>query len=196
MAEAISLEEQDLNFPNEVAGCPGGEHIKKCFACGTCTISCPVFEIDSKYNPRKIIRMILMGMKNELISSETIWLCANCYTCFERCPQDVKFTDIIHVLRIMAMKEAKEGKIKLTEPAYYFANAFMNSVKLHGRMWEPELMARLFFRTMDVKKMASYVPLALKMASKGKISYLPSRINGTKEIRRIFKNAKQKAKTS
>ena len=50
-------------------------------------------------NPRTIIRKILLGMRKE------IWMCSNCYTCYERCPQDVKFTDIIFALRNIAARE-------------------------------------------------------------------------------------------
>ena len=49
--------------------------------------------------------MILLGMKEEVLSSNLIWLCSLCYTCYARCPQNVKFTDIMGVLRDMAVKE-------------------------------------------------------------------------------------------
>jgi len=102
---AIDNTALDSNFKYQVASCPGAENIKACFTCGVCTAGCPVSEVEERYNPRKMIRMIVMGMKEELLSSELIWLCNSCYTCYAHCPQDVKFTDVINVLRKMAVKE-------------------------------------------------------------------------------------------
>ncbi len=94
----------DPNFREEVARQPGGENVKRCFACGTCAASCPVTEIDEEYNCRRIIRQILFGMRKEVLSSPVIWLCLVCYRCYARCPQKVNFTDIMRVLRYLAVK--------------------------------------------------------------------------------------------
>jgi heterodisulfide reductase subunit C len=95
----------DPNFKYEIAQQPGGENIKVCFGCGVCTASCPVREIDETYNPRKIIRMAILGMRDAVLKSEFIWLCSTCYTCTERCPQGVKFTEVINALSNIASKE-------------------------------------------------------------------------------------------
>lgn len=95
----------DANFKYEIAGKPGGENITKCFACGTCTAGCPVFHVEHKYNPRKIIRMVLLGMREQVLSSKAIWLCSQCYTCSANCPQDVDFSDIMFALRDLAVQE-------------------------------------------------------------------------------------------
>jgi len=98
----------DPKFKYEIAEEPGGEGIKYCFACGVCSASCPVREIDEAYNPRKIIRMALLGMRQEVLQSDFIWLCSTCYTCAERCPQGVGFTDVINAIKNIA---AREGHI-------------------------------------------------------------------------------------
>jgi len=100
-----SLNELNPSFKYEVAEKPGGDHIKSCFACGVCTGGCPVAEIDDRYDPRKIIRMILLGMKERVLSSDFIWLCSLCNTCSFICPQDVRFSEAMEVLREMALKE-------------------------------------------------------------------------------------------
>ncbi len=101
----VMISKTDSNFKYEIASQPGGENIKKCFSCGTCTGGCPVFRVEDGYNPRKIIRMILLGMRKEVLSSKMIWLCARCYACTANCPQGVSFADIIVVLRDLAIKE-------------------------------------------------------------------------------------------
>ena len=102
--QVVSVGELDLSFAEEVASQPGGEHIRRCFACGTCAAGCPVTEVDPDYNPRKIIRQILFGMREEVLSSPRIWYCLICYRCYARCPQKVNFTDVMRALRYLAVK--------------------------------------------------------------------------------------------
>ena len=102
--QAVAISDLDLGFAEEVASQPGGEHIRRCYACGTCAAGCPVTEVDPDYNPRKIIRQILFGMRDEVLSSPRIWYCLVCYRCYARCPQKVNFTDIMRALRYLAIK--------------------------------------------------------------------------------------------
>jgi signal transduction histidine kinase/heterodisulfide reductase subunit C len=103
--EYILLSDLDTGFKDEISREPGGENIKHCFSCGTCVAACPVRWINEKYNPRKIIRMALLGMRKQVLESEFIWLCSTCYTCHERCPQEVRITEIMNVLKNMASRE-------------------------------------------------------------------------------------------
>ena len=95
----------EQNFKNEVASYPGGEHVLNCYLCGTCTAGCPVSEITAAYNPRNIMRMILLGNREGTLNSGEIWRCSQCHTCVAHCPQDVRFADIVRVLREIAQKE-------------------------------------------------------------------------------------------
>jgi heterodisulfide reductase subunit C len=97
--------EYDPNFKYDVAAQPGGEHIKVCFSCGTCTAGCPVTEVDARYSPRKIIRQVLLGQRKAVLSNELLWYCETCYACSVYCPQGVKFGDVMRALREMAVAE-------------------------------------------------------------------------------------------
>ena len=101
----IVVNELDPKFKYEVAEHPGGENIKVCFSCGLCTASCPVADIAAEFNPRKIIHMVLLGMRKEVLSSDIIWFCIQCYSCQAHCPQNVDFSDVMKVLRDMAIRE-------------------------------------------------------------------------------------------
>jgi len=103
----IAMEKADPSFKYEIASYPGAETIKQCFSCGTCTGACPVFLVEEQFNPRKLIRMILMGLREEVLSSKIIWLCMRCYACTAHCPQGVSFADITVVLRDLAIKEGR-----------------------------------------------------------------------------------------
>lgn len=62
-------------------------------------------EIDENYNPRKILRMVILGMRERVLSSDFIWLCSQCDTCEERCPQDVRIPEVMDVIKNLAVKE-------------------------------------------------------------------------------------------
>lgn len=100
----LSTDEMDFSFAEEIMSYPGGEHLRKCFACGTCTAGCPISEIDEEYNPRRIIRQILFGLRDEVLTSPVIWYCLVCYRCYAHCPQKVNFPDLMRILRYIAIK--------------------------------------------------------------------------------------------
>jgi len=103
--ETVKENKIDENFKYEVSAKAGGENIKLCFACGTCTAACPVAVVDTEFNPRRIIRQVLFGQRQRVLSSPAIWSCLQCYACYATCPQNVKFRDVIRALRAMAVAE-------------------------------------------------------------------------------------------
>lgn len=105
MGKTLTEKDLDLKFKYRIMQEKGGEMIVRCFSCATCTLSCPVRLVDEEFNPRRIIRLALLGAKEEVLRSPFIWLCSACYLCSERCPQDVKITDLMIALRNIAVKE-------------------------------------------------------------------------------------------
>jgi heterodisulfide reductase subunit C len=101
----IKINQLDPQFKYEIANKPGGESLFNCFACGKCSAVCPISEVNEEFNPRKIIHMILLGMKEEVLSNEFIWLCATCDACSFRCPQEVRMADIMGEARKIAEEE-------------------------------------------------------------------------------------------
>ncbi len=94
----------DSNFKHIVAAQPGAHNFKLCFSCGTCTAICPIAEIESSFNPRMIIRKSILGYKNEVLSSPSLWMCIQCYACTAECPQNVGFKNVILALRRLAIE--------------------------------------------------------------------------------------------
>lgn len=97
----------DPKFRYEVAKMPGGEKLLQCFQCGTCTSDCPIARFSDKYRPRKIIRMAQLGLREKVLSSDFLWLCASCFTCSDRCPQGVEVASVIRILKNMAVMEGR-----------------------------------------------------------------------------------------
>jgi len=132
--QILAVSEMDLSFCQEVASQPGGEHIRRCFACGTCAAGCPITEVDPNYNPRKIIRQVLFGMRKEVLSSPLIWYCLVCYRCYARCPQKVNFTDVMRALRYLAIKGryASSDMLKRIEEVDRFSQTIRHDLVDYG----------------------------------------------------------------
>jgi heterodisulfide reductase subunit C len=103
--ETVSTLEVDPDFKSDVLAHPDARGLNVCFSCGTCSAGCPVHEVFPDYSPKKLAKMVRLGMKKEVLSSPYIWYCVTCRNCVERCPQNVKFFSILNVLKNMAAKE-------------------------------------------------------------------------------------------
>lgn len=103
--EDIVFSELDPHFKDEVAEKIGLESIKPCYTCGSCTGVCPVHEVIEDFDPRLLIHMILLGMRKQVLSSDLIWFCCLCNSCFFVCPQGIKFSRVATELRKMATDE-------------------------------------------------------------------------------------------
>ncbi len=102
--QPIKASEIDPKFKYELLKIHGGEKILKCFQCGTCTSDCPVARFSDSYRPRTLIHMAILGLKDRVLKSDTLWLCAACYTCTDHCPQDVEVANVIRVFRNLAVE--------------------------------------------------------------------------------------------
>jgi heterodisulfide reductase subunit C len=100
----LKIADMDSKFKYEVSKISGAEKVLLCFQCGTCTADCPIARFSDSYRPRKIIRMTQLGMKDRLLSNDTIWLCSTCFTCIDHCPQDVGIANIVRALRNLSVK--------------------------------------------------------------------------------------------
>jgi heterodisulfide reductase subunit C len=127
MDQLVDATVMDPTFVDQIAAEPGGENIRRCFACGTCTASCPVREVTERYNPRRIIHMALLGLRATVLASDFVWLCSTCYACHDRCPQDVRITDLMHAIKNIAVRE---GHI---HPSF---RAQVDLLRLHGRLYD------------------------------------------------------------
>lgn len=98
----VQASEFDSKFKYQLTRMPGGENLLKCFQCGTCTSDCPIARFSDSYRPRTIIRMAQLGLKDRSLNNNTLWLCTACFTCTDRCPQEVEVASVIRVLRNLA----------------------------------------------------------------------------------------------
>jgi heterodisulfide reductase subunit C2 len=98
-----NFKEPDASFAEAVKNA-GGKTLDLCYQCGTCTASCPSGR-RTAFRTRQLIRKAQLGLKDDILKSEELWLCTTCYSCVERCPRDVEIVDIILLMRNMAVHQ-------------------------------------------------------------------------------------------
>src|SRR5512133_3461152 len=103
--ETIKASELNPKWKYELQKQPGGEKIMGCFQCGTCTSDCPIARFTDNYRPRTLIHMAQLGLKDRVLNSPALWLCAACFTCTDRCPQGVEVASVIRVFRNEATEQ-------------------------------------------------------------------------------------------
>ena len=155
------------------------ETVAGCMQCGTCTGSCPVV-MAMDYTPRAVMRLIMANMEEAVLDSQTMWVCASCYSCAARCPRDIDITGVMISLRHIALSKGYQPR---SDVPYY--RQFMNIVRRHGRMWEPELMVR-YGLAVNPFKLLGQTSIGLAMLKRGKLALKPHRIEGRDEVREIF----------
>lgn len=101
----ITSKEINSEFSGKVTDIPGGEWLNRCFSCGACSGACPVSQAIPEFDPRKIIHMVRMGLKDRVLGSDLLWYCSRCRSCVFVCPQNVAFADIMLALRKIAISE-------------------------------------------------------------------------------------------
>jgi len=165
-----------------------GQKISACFQCEKCTNGCPVtFAMDIV--PHKVIRLLQLGLVNEVLHSDTIWVCASCETCTTRCPNDIDIARIMDTLRQMSQREG----VKPSQKNFpIFHSAFLSSIRRHGRVHESEMAVNYALRSEGLGGLLKQAGTGLAMFTRGKIRLLPPRLRTKSQVKNIFKRAKAK----
>ena len=173
-------------FVEEVAATPGGEHILSCIQCGVCTGSCPVAS-QMEYPPRKIIALIRAGMRDEVLSSNSMWFCLSCHLCGCRCPRGVKPTDLAHALESLATQQGYRVKGTRT-PAMY--RSFVSSIKANGRVHEFGMIFRYYLTTNPLAAL-KMLPVGLKLFLHRRMPLMPKKVEGKDDLSQILQKFRE-----
>lgn len=125
----------------EIAALPGGEHIHRCWQCGSCTNACTVNAVNPDFNPRFWIYLIRMGMESELLrDKEIIWQCVSCNKCTTICPKDVRPEGVMKALAHWLEQEGHTPKSNSS----IFDEEFTRQCIARGRIEDSEVMVNFF----------------------------------------------------
>jgi heterodisulfide reductase subunit C len=162
-------------------------HLERCYQCVACSSGCPVaYQMD--YAPHQILRMTQLGLKDRVLNSATIWLCASCETCATRCPNDIDIVKIMDTIRHISLSEGRTKQTTLP----VFHKSFLFGVRSFGRVHELLMIIQYMLISgaiFKLKALARDAILGIKMFKRGKMPVLPHRIKGAGEIKRIFQKA-------
>lgn len=171
-------------FLDEVDRIPGGERLRQCIQCGTCTGSCPVsYAMD--ITPREVLALFRAGLIDRILRSQTIWICASCYQCTTRCPANIKITDLLYALKRVAVDRRIFPR---RFPVYVLSETFVDQVKKYGRNHEAGLLRRYLLRTGFWRGMKR-AGLAAALWRRGRLALRPSRIKDIEGLRRLIARA-------
>ncbi len=163
-----------------------GENINLCFQCKKCSSGCPVSTF-MDYMPNQIIHYARLGLKEIVLKSKTIWLCAACETCTTRCPQGIDLVKVMDSLKNIADRSGiKPGDSQVS--AFYHKG--ISNIRHFGRMYEAGLIGMLKIST---GQLTGDLGLGLKMFKKGKLKLLPT-FKGSRSMKNIFSRVKKAEK--
>lgn len=146
------------------------------------------------YLPDAILRMVRLGMKDRVLTSNTIWLCDSCETCTTRCPNEIDIAGIMDTLRHISIAEGKVSPDVKNVPKLH--EAFLGSIKAHGRVHETGMMTGYIMKTNPFSKLTNGELIDLSrlgwdMMRRGKLNIRPRKIRRTEEIKKVFAKSKK-----
>lgn len=131
------------DFLKEVeANVEEGHWVKMCMQCGVCAGSCPLGP-HWQHPPQRIFMMIRAGKREEVLTSDSMWMCTSCYNCMVRCPRKLPITHIMHGLANYAHRLGLAPK---GQPTREFAAMFWNNLTRRGRVNELKLTLGHYFK--------------------------------------------------
>lgn len=170
----------DVHFAAEVIK-RSRTNIYKCYHCRSCAGGCP-FHDAMDYGPNGVIRLIQLGLRDEALKSNTIWVCVGCHTCTTQCPMAI---DIAAVMDSVAHIALERG-VAAAEPGILDLHIeVLKSIERYGRIHEMGIMLRYKFHK---RNWFQDLDVGLKMLVKRKIELIPSRIKKIKEIKKLFRS--------
>lgn len=160
--------------------------VSACYQCGNCTAGCPAaFTFD--HAPNKIMRMLQVGLVDEVIASRSVQLCVQCLTCTARCPRKIDIAGIFEDLKTVAALR----NLDASENAAVFNRLFLENVARWGRLSEAMFLLRY---NVAIKRPFNDADLGMPMVSRGKLDPLPKTARGADEVGRIYKKSLEKAR--
>jgi quinone-modifying oxidoreductase subunit QmoC len=165
-----AIERYRSNFLKEVeANVEEGHWVKMCMQCGVCSGSCP-FGPHWEHPPQELFMMIRAGKRDEVLKSESMWMCTSCYNCIVRCPRKLPITHIMHGLANYAYRLGLAPK---GQPTREFATLFWNNLAKKGRINELKLTMGQYFKD----GMGPGIKMAREMQSVGLGLFKAKRLN-------------------
>ena len=150
-----------------------GEWVKMCMQCGLCSGSCPPhFHAGWDHPPQEIFMMIRAGKRDEVLKSNSMWMCTSCYNCYVRCPRKVPVTHVMHGIAEYAYRIGQSPK---NQPTQHLSKTFWDNATKTGRVNEVKLTQTLYFKDgigAGIKKAMEMQDVALGLVKAKRLNLL------------------------
>jgi heterodisulfide reductase subunit C len=151
----------------------------RCYQCRSCANGCPFVQA-MDYTPNQVLRLVQFGLRQDVLTCKTIWVCVGCHTCSSQCPMGIDLAAVMDTLRLMAVEEGVViGKPNIID----FHEEVLRSLEKYGRAHKLGIMLGYkrqtgrWLRDLDV---------GLKLLARRKLDLLPSRVRDVQEITDLF----------
>lgn len=159
--ESRVVTDYNEQLQDEIAALPGGEHIHRCWQCGSCTNACTVNAVNPDFNPRYWIYLIRLGMESELLrDKDIIWQCVSCNKCTYACPRDVFPEGIMKATAHWLELQGHTPK----SPAMTFDEEFAGQVIETGKIEDGRMIRNFFAKTSQPLMQDWLVAMAQRIA--------------------------------
>jgi heterodisulfide reductase subunit C len=169
-------------FIDEIAAVPGGENIRLCIQCGTCTASCPNATA-MEHTPSQLIAMARADMREEVLGSNAMWYCLSCYMCTVRCPRGIKTTELMHTLAYLSTRAGLVHAKTVTPNMYRLFNHYCSM----GSLPEIWFMAR-FYMSVNPLRAWRMIPVAANLLRRRRLSLETRKLTpeGARQLKAIL----------
>jgi heterodisulfide reductase subunit C len=172
------------SFADEISNmmyATGTRGLNSCIQCATCSATCPAVDY-MDHTPRRLIAMINAGLKDEVLASNSFWTCASCFACSERCPKEIRPSELMYALkRYSIWKRRYRGRLVGPE----FSRRFVRTIMRNGKSYEPGYAPAFVFER-GVTGALREARMALRLAARRRIAFLPSRVKRLENFRRML----------
>ncbi len=160
-----------------------GQSVADCYQCGKCSAGCPLAS-EMDIPPSQILRLLQLGIPDldeRALTSHSIWLCLTCEMCYARCPKEV---DLPKVMECLREESYRRGMVNpKAKDILAFHKAFLDAIRHTGRLYEVGLISSYKLRSFHLFQDLLAAP---KLLLRGKLKFLPHRIEGRKQVAEVF----------
>lgn len=136
------------------------------------------------HSPRALLRLLQLGMVDDVLRSNTPWLCAGCHGCSFCCPRGVDLTRVMYLLRQRAAGDGASNE------RVGFYREFVTCIQKRGTVYEPELLLA-YARRVGPGVLFPHIRMGVGMALHGKLTFGPRSIPGRERLGQAIRETMQ-----
>jgi heterodisulfide reductase subunit C len=177
MTVTMHFEQEVMNLLYKDEGNPLGT----CVHCAMCSGICPAAPF-MDHTPQKLLALINADMRDEVLDSNTYWMCASCFACTEKCPRGIHPAEMMYALKRYSLWKSRHPE-GLIGPD--FSRRFVRTILKNGKSYEPGY-APAFIWEGGFPGLVREIQSGLRLLRKGRLPIVPSKIKRVGTFRKMI----------